>query len=130
MIPVNPAAVVNSQFNTTYPDTPAALAGDKINATAIEDQLIAFLLAPTSGDLILSFKGVNAAAILFSNINAANIQTQLRLLAQLGAITVLGSVGAGFVVKFVGYSGNAPSLGFASSTLDNMPTVTQIHEGR
>lgn len=116
-LPLNPSDSVTAQLNNSPHAIPALKVDAQINVVAKEKQLITFANIPTEGSLILSFKGVSAAGILFSVINAANVQAALRLLTGLEAVLVTGSVGAGLLVDFVGYVGNAPMLVNASTTL-------------
>lgn len=66
-------------------------------------QVISFDALPTQGSFKLDYNGNQTTALAF-NVNAASVQTALRLLAGLADVTVSGSVSAGFTVVFPGFS--------------------------
>lgn len=78
---------------------------------------IAFGAAPTSGVFTLSYGGETTANINYNDA-AATIQTKLRALTGLSAITVTGSIsGLLLTVTFTGVLSPAAELEVASSTL-------------
>lgn len=109
---------------------PAANVASLYNCEATEVQLLKSALAPTSGNLTLSYNGNATANIAFGSVNAAGVQAALRLVAGLGSVVVTGaSITAGLEVKFTGVQGDAPLL-VVGGTLDNAPTVSTISKGR
>ncbi len=66
-------------------------------------QIVSFDALPTVGDFKLDYNGNLTSALAF-NVNAASVQTALRLLAGLADVTVSGSIAAGFTVVFPGFS--------------------------
>lgn len=66
-------------------------------------QLVTFDVLPASGTFMLSYNGVDSAALAF-NASAATVQTQLRLLAGLSNVLVTGNFTDGFLVVFAGFS--------------------------
>ena len=66
-------------------------------------QYISFEATPAAGTFKLDYNGNQTTALAF-NVNAAAVQTALRLLAGLSAVTVSGSVASGFTVVFPGTS--------------------------
>ena len=140
-LPIAPATAIDTLKNLTLNSgglEPSHLVDNQLNTSAIEKQLIKFSATPDGGSLVLRFNGVNASGVLFSALNAANVQTALRALALLGSIVVSGSVAAGFLVQFIGYAGNPPTLSAPSSTLTTdgltatpvVVTVTEENKGR
>jgi hypothetical protein len=86
-----------------------------------ETQLISFSVVPTSGGFYLTYSGNNTTVFTFSS-TAANIQTALRLISGLSAVTVTGNFTSGFLVTFFGVS--TPVL--LTSTLDATPLNATI----
>ncbi len=82
---------------------------------ALGVQEISFSGTPASGTWTLSYNG-NVSASLADNATSSDVQTALQALSGLGAVTVTGSIGAGFVVTFTGVTNPIPLL-VASNTL-------------
>lgn len=93
------------------------------NAGDAETQTISFDVEPESGSFKLSFNGVKSSAIAFSASNSA-VQTALRTIAALSAVTVSGNFASGFVVTFTGVTGNPPLL----VVTDNSLAVAEVNE--
>lgn len=117
-----------------YNSKPKALATVAAQVTPIimpqtSVQTITFVSAPSSGAFVLSYDGVSSASINW-NDSAATIQGKLQAVADLGSVTVTGSI-AGFLltVTFVGVTPPALSLELVSSTLDVAdPTILETDE--
>jgi len=85
-------------------------------------QTIAFSSAPASGTFVLSYNGVNTAAINW-NDSAGTIQTKLRAVTGLGSVTVAGSIaGLLLTVTFTGVI--APALMLVNVTNSLAVTLT------
>ncbi len=80
---------------------------------------------PTSGAFTLSYLEETTASILFSD-PAATVQTKLRALTGLAAVTVTGTFAAGFTITMVGVTPPSEMLVIETSTLDVTPTITEI----
>jgi len=88
------------------------------NAT-VQTQTISFSHTPVAGAWKLSYLG-NETGSLAYNINAADLQTALRLVSGLSSVTVAGSVAAGFVVTMTSVAhitGNPALLVVSTNTL-------------
>jgi hypothetical protein len=77
-------------------------------------QLVSFSAAPVSGTFTLTYDGQTTAAIDW-NDTAADVQTALRALTGLSAITVAGNFTDGFTVTFTGVTAPAELLTATSS---------------
>jgi hypothetical protein len=93
---------------------------DTADVTAV--QQITFSGVPASGDWTLNY-GVLATSVLAFGANAAAIQTALRLLTGLSAITVVGDYTDGFTVTFVGVAGPATLLTVTDNSLQTSDPV-------
>ena len=80
-------------------------------------QSISFSPTPTAGTFKLSY-ATNDTSILNWNDNAATIQTALRLLAGLSNVLVTGSISAGLVITFAGFSTAPTQVTVENSTLE------------
>lgn len=113
-----------------YNPQPADKVDSVFNCEATEIQLLKSSAAPTSGNLGLSFKGNAITPIAFGSVSAASVQSALRGLPELDAVTVTGAdLATGLQVKFDGYVGDAPLL-VVSGDLDHAPVVSTIQKGR
>ncbi len=63
-----------------------------------------FSPAPTSGTFVLSYAGVNTAAINWDD-TAAQVQTKLRAIPALESVVVTGSIATSLTVDFFGVFG-------------------------
>lgn len=82
-------------------------------------QLVSFSGVPTSGSFKLSWNG-NETSSLTSAATASTVQTALRALAGLSAVTVSGSFSDGFSVSFVGVPPVAEPLIVTANSLTNI----------
>lgn len=93
--------------------------GGAFKNAVVQTQTITFSSTPTAGAWKVTYNG-NESGSLAYNINAADLQTALRLVSGLGSVTVAGSVAAGFVVTMTSVahiSGNPSGLTVTSNTL-------------
>lgn len=81
-----------------------------------EIQSVSFNNTPDSGSFRLVYSG-SQTSLMSYNISASGMQTALRAVPGLEAITVTGSVGAGFNVDFVGVPGDLSLMTTANNTL-------------
>ncbi len=98
-------------------------------AAVTEVQNIAFSATPDGGDIKFKYGLVASTAIAFGD-NAAAVQTALRTIAGLGAVTVTGSFAASFDVTFTGVTGDIALLTEFENTLLLVvtPVTTTITE--
>lgn len=132
-------SVTFAEANAVFSQKPNILAGngylvvipflDTVDVTEI--QRISFPTVPATGTWKLSYNGAgNNTSALSATINAASLQTALRLLSGLSAVTVTGDTTAGFSVTFTGVSGAAHLLTVNTNSLqdatplDVTPVVT------
>lgn len=116
---VVPAGFVASVLGNTLARF-VTLAEDTIGPVGIdEQQTIAFSATPTAGVWKLRFNETQTTASLAYNAAAADVLAALNDLAGLSAVTVTGSMAAGFVVTFAGADGekDQPILEVVESTL-------------
>lgn len=93
--------------------------GSAFLGAVTQTQTISFSATPTAGAWKVTYGG-NESGSLAYNINAADLQTALRLVSGLGSVTVAGSVAAGFVVTMTSVShvsGNPALMSVTSNTL-------------
>lgn len=119
-----PTTVVSAGFIASVAGNTASrfvtLADATIGATGIDElQTVAFSATPTAGAWKLRHDGSQTTASLAYNAAAADVQTALNDLAGLSAVTVTGSMAAGFVITFAGSDGDQdqPLLEVVESTL-------------
>lgn len=87
-------------------------------------QQITFSIAPSSGTFVVSYNGVNSAAINW-NDSASTIQTKLRSIPGLSSVTVQGSISSLVItVTFTGVIPPALSLILVSNTLSPASVIT------
>lgn len=94
----------------------------RIQATEI--QSISFSGEPDSGSFVLNY-GPYATSALDFDASASDVQTALRLLPGLIAITVTGSVAEGFLVTFTGVAGDLDLLTVTDNTLEIAAVIEQ-----
>jgi len=93
--------------------------GSAFLGAVTQTQTISFSATPTAGAWKVTYGG-NESGSLAYNINAADLQTALRLISGLSSVTVSGSVAAGFVVTMTSVShvsGNPALMSVTSNTL-------------
>jgi uncharacterized phage protein gp47/JayE len=90
-----------------------------------EVQTITFSGTPTSGSFAINFEDQVTSLINWNDTNA-DVQTALRALSNLSAVTVTGDFATGFVVTFAGADGkmNLDLMTTSSNTLDDGGPVT------
>lgn len=87
-------------------------------------QTITFSDAPTSGTFVLSYNGVNTAAINW-NDSTATIQSKLQAIPALSAVTVIGTIASKILsVTFTGVFAPALYLTVYSNTLFSSSSIT------
>lgn len=82
----------------------------------IEVQTVTFAGTPAVGAFKLTYGGEESAAINY-NGSSSDVQTALRALTGLSAVTVTGTVAAGFVVTMAGVAGDTTAITVTSNTL-------------
>ncbi len=92
-----------------------------------EIQTIAFGNTPDAGAFTLKYNDEETASINWDD-DAADMQTALRALPSLGALTVSGTFAADFVITFAGLDGkfDHPLLTVGTNTLQDTPTATTV----
>jgi len=97
-----------------------------VRADTVSVQTVAITGSPTGGTFTLTYASATTSALAY-NVSAADMQTALRLLAGLGAVTVT-KAGTIFTITFVGVTGAAQALVADSSALTGgtnpLPTVS------
>lgn len=89
----------------------------------VSTQEITFSVSPSGGTFVLSYNGQNTASIAW-NAPTPTIQTDLRALTGLSAVTVSGSIATSLVVTFTGVIPPALSLVIESNLLTPTTTIT------
>lgn len=95
----------------------------------VSKQLVSFFIVPASGSFVLRWDGNNTASINW-NDSQADVQTKIRAVPGLGAVTVSGSPAtSGFTVTFHGVTAPAALMTLVSSSLDTgNPTIVETDE--
>lgn len=91
--------------------------------TSGDKQLVTFSSVPDSGTWTLSY-GATATSTLAFNASASAVQTALRAIAGLEAVTVTGNFTVGFTISFLGVDSPVIELTDTSALLDGVTAVT------
>ncbi len=88
-------------------------------------QTLTFSRMPTSGVYVLSWDGVSSAAINYDD-SEATVQTKLRAITGLSALTLYDGGAADFAFRFDSVTPVAPLFVVESNTLDSSGTAVEI----